>query len=209
VNGYFTAEDISWANCVGICTDGAAALTIHKKGFQAEVQQICPHVNSIHCIIHREALASRDLEPKLRSVLQEAVKVLKFVKPRPLNSRLFAVLCEEMQADHKPLLLHSEVRWLSKVKVLERLVEQKEEVRKFLQDSGSPLYQHLLDGKWLALLSYLSDIFDKLNGPNSSLQDPNATVFQLFDKVSAFMKKTMVWKSLRESDALEMFVNMS
>jgi hypothetical protein len=37
VDDYYTAEDISWANCVGICTDGAAALTGHKKGFQAEV----------------------------------------------------------------------------------------------------------------------------------------------------------------------------
>jgi hypothetical protein len=168
VNDYFTAEVISWANCFGICTDGAAALTGHKKGFQAEVQQIGPHVNFIHCIIHREALASRDLEPELHSVLQEAVEVVNFVKAHPLNSRLFAVLCEEMRADHKSLLLHSEVRWLSRGKVLKRLVELKE-VRRFLQDSGSPLYQHFLDGKWLALLSYLSDIFDKLNGLNSPL----------------------------------------
>jgi hypothetical protein len=35
VNGYFTAEDISWTNYVRICTDGAAALTGHKKVFQA------------------------------------------------------------------------------------------------------------------------------------------------------------------------------
>jgi hypothetical protein len=70
VYDYFTAQDISWAICVGICTDGAAALTGHKKGLQAEVQQIGPHLNFIHCIIHREALASRDLEPKLHSVLQ-------------------------------------------------------------------------------------------------------------------------------------------
>jgi hypothetical protein len=58
-------------------------------------------------------------------------------------------------------------------------------------------------------LSYLSDIFDKLNRLNSYLQGPNATVFQLFDKVSAFMKKTVLWKSLCESDTLEMFVSMS
>jgi hypothetical protein len=109
---------LSWANCVGIRTDGAAALTGHKKGFQAKVQQIGPHVNFIHCIIHREALASRDLKPKLHSALQEAVKVVNFVKARLLNSRLFAILCEEVQADHKPLLLHSEVRWLSRGKVL-------------------------------------------------------------------------------------------
>jgi hypothetical protein len=106
VNDHFTAEDISWANYVDICTDGAAALTGHKKGFQSEVQQIGLHVNFIHCIMHRKALASRELEPKLHSVLQEAVKVVNFVKTRPLNSRLFAVLCEEIQAGHKSLLLH-------------------------------------------------------------------------------------------------------
>jgi hypothetical protein len=142
-------------------------------------------------------------------VLEEAVKVVNFVKARPLNSRLFAVLCEEIQEDHKSLLLHSAVRWLSRGNVLKRLVQLKEEVRRFLQGSDSPLYQHFLDGKWLALLSYLSDIFDKLNGLNSSLHGQNSTVFQLFDKVSAFMKKTMLWKSVCESDTLEMFVNMS
>jgi hypothetical protein len=88
-------------------------------------------------------------------------------------------------------------------------VELKEEVCRFLQDSGSPLYQHFLGRKWLALLSYLSDIFDKLNGLNSCLQGPNATIFQLFDKVPELIKKTMLWKSLCESDTLEMFVNMS
>jgi hypothetical protein len=79
-------------------------LTGHKKGFQAEVQQIGPHMNFIHCIMHREALAPRDLEQKLHSVLQEAVKVVKFVRARPLNSRLFAVLCDEIQAYNKQLL---------------------------------------------------------------------------------------------------------
>jgi hypothetical protein len=80
---------------------------------------------------------------------------MNFVKAHPLNSHLFAVLCEEMLADHKSLLLHLEVRWLSRGKVLKQLVEVKKEVRRFLQVSGSPLYQHFSDKKWLALLSYL------------------------------------------------------
>jgi hypothetical protein len=105
--------------------DGAAALTGHKKGFQAEVRQVAPHVNFIHCIIHREALESPDLQPHSHTVLQEAVKVVNSMKARPLNSRLFAVLCDEMQADNKSLLLCPEVRWLSRGKGLKRPVELK------------------------------------------------------------------------------------
>jgi hypothetical protein len=52
VNDYLRAEDISWENCVGICTEGAAALTGYKEGFQAEVQHVGPHLNIIYCIIH-------------------------------------------------------------------------------------------------------------------------------------------------------------
>jgi hypothetical protein len=36
MNDFITSEDISWSNCVGICTDGAAVLTEHKKGFQVK-----------------------------------------------------------------------------------------------------------------------------------------------------------------------------
>jgi hypothetical protein len=64
-------------------------------------------------------------------VLQEAVKVVNFVKARPLNSRSFAVLCGQMQANRKSLLLHSEVRRLSKGKVLKQLVELKKEAQIF------------------------------------------------------------------------------
>jgi hypothetical protein len=59
-------------------------------------------------------------------------------------------LCEEMQAHHKLLLLYLKVRRLSRGKFVKWLVELKEEVRRFLQDSDSPLYQHFLDKKWLA-----------------------------------------------------------
>jgi hypothetical protein len=57
-------------------------LTGHTKGFQAEVRQVAHHTNFIHRIIHRDALESRDLQPQLHTVLQEAAKVINFVKPR-------------------------------------------------------------------------------------------------------------------------------
>jgi hypothetical protein len=110
------------------------------------------------------------------------MEIMNFVKAHPLSSRSFAVLGDGTQADHDLLLLHSEVRWLSRGKVLKRLVELKEDVRRVLQDSGSPLHQHFLDKKRLALLSYLSDIFDNLNGLKSSLQGPNANIFSFLTR---------------------------
>jgi hypothetical protein len=90
---YITSEVISLSNFVGICADVAAPLKGHKKGFKAEVRQVAPHVNFIHCIIHTHALASRDLQSHMCTVLQGVVKFMSFVKTRPLNSCLFTVLC--------------------------------------------------------------------------------------------------------------------
>lgn len=61
-----------------------------------------------------------------------------------------------------------------------------------LQDCGSPLYQPFVDKKCLALLSYLSDIFGRLNELNSSVQGPNVNFFRFFDSVSALMKKMLL-----------------
>jgi hypothetical protein len=76
-----TSKDISWSYFIFNCTDGAAALPGHKKGFQAEVAS---HINFIHYINHRQVLASCDLQPQLHTALQEAVKAMTLAKTCPL-----------------------------------------------------------------------------------------------------------------------------
>lgn len=58
------------------------------------------------------------MSTELNTVLNEVVKVVNHVKANALNSRVFAALCDDMGADHKQLLLHADVRWLSRGKVL-------------------------------------------------------------------------------------------
>jgi hypothetical protein len=60
-----------------------------------------------------------------------------------------------------------------------------------------------------ALLLYLLDIFDNLNGLNFFLRGANATVLQLLDKVSAFVKKDDAMVNPCQGDTLEIFVNVS
>ncbi len=108
---------LCWEKCISICTDGAGAMMGKNKGLKAKVLSVAPHIRFTHCVIHREALAAKTLQPELEDVLQTSVKIVNHIKSRPLNTRLFAILCQEMGSTHESLLFHSEVRWLSRGKV--------------------------------------------------------------------------------------------
>ena len=74
------------------------------SGFTTPVKEVTSECESTHCVIHREMLASRKMSPELNNVLQDVIKIINHIKVRALNSRLFAQLCEEMDAEHTRLL---------------------------------------------------------------------------------------------------------
>ncbi|XP_058617525.1 zinc finger BED domain-containing protein 5-like [Onychostoma macrolepis] len=139
--------------------------------------------------------------------LQE--KMINLIKSRPLNSRLFGVLCQEMGSGHEQLLLHTEVRWLSRGRVLQRLYELREEVKWFLTEIRSDLAKHVDDTMWLASLSYLVDIFDRLNGLNLSLQGRETHILLLADKVHAFTQKLDLWHGRISRGNCDMFPSLA
>lgn len=149
-----------------------------------------PHVN--HCIIHREALVSKTLDSELKSVLETVIKIASYIKSRPLNTRLFATLCNELGLAHQGLLCHTEVSWLSHTDVLSHLYELQDEVCLFLMKQGSQLVDHLTDPNWLTRLAYLSCIFARLNGLNI-LQGENTSYLSLNVKIHAFKRKVDRW----------------
>ncbi|XP_053170201.1 zinc finger BED domain-containing protein 5-like [Scomber japonicus] len=207
LNNFVQENHVYWSRCCGICTDasGARAMTGRHSGLVKQVQAVAPAAVWSHCIIHRQALATKRMPKELRTVLDEAIKIVNLIKSRALNARLFSILCNEMGAHFHQLLLQSEVRWLSRDKVLTRLCDLREEVLLFLAEIDSPLVKHMEDAKWVAMLAYLSDIFDRINTLNTSLQGKDCHVFLAHDQVSAFKKKLDLWCARVERGSVEMF----
>lgn len=203
---FFKKYNIQWSNCISVCTDGAAAMTGSKKGFVSCVKQKNPIIQFTHCCIHREALMVKNLPEELLNTMNECIKIINIIKSRALNSRIFRILCAEMGAEYESLLFHTEVRWLSRGKVLARLFELRYEVREFLLNQNMPeLYQHLDDDYWLTKLAYLADIFEHLNELNKKMQGRNENILTSSDKLQGFKKKLGLWLEELQKGNLEMY----
>ena len=116
LNDFIEQNGISWEKCVGVCSDGARAMTGRHSGVVTRIQSVAPNAVFTHCSIHREALAARTLQSSFKDVLDNAIEVVNLIKARALNSRMFTIMCNDMDAEHDKLHLHTEVRWLSRGK---------------------------------------------------------------------------------------------
>ena len=92
-------------------------------------------------MLHRENLASPELSENLHGVMKDVIEIVNFINPRSLNSRLFQELCSSCGASHRELLFYSETKWLSRGKVLSRVVELKGDLETFLWEKHFVLGQ--------------------------------------------------------------------
>ena len=107
---YFTTEGLNWENVVGICTDGAPAMLGSRSGYLKLDKKHNPKIVGMHCMIHRQALASKSFPDPFRVHQQTVINIGNFVKGSALDTRLFRNLCTEMDAIHDSLLYNNEVR---------------------------------------------------------------------------------------------------
>ncbi|XP_067129334.1 SCAN domain-containing protein 3-like, partial [Centruroides vittatus] len=75
INSYTEENNIQWENCVSVCTDGARAQSGRYGGLQALIKTKAPNGKWTHCVIHREALATKNISPELNLVIDIIIKV--------------------------------------------------------------------------------------------------------------------------------------
>ena len=143
LNNSFTGK-LNWFFCIAVCRDGAAAMTEQLSCLTICIKEFASGCEFKHYVIHREMLASRKMPPKLYKVLNNVVKIINHVKTSSFNTRLFEQLCEKIDAEQKCLLLHIEVRWLFREKLLNKVFELREPLQRFVLEKKS----HLADNNF-------------------------------------------------------------
>ena len=156
------------------------------------------------------------MPPKLKTALDDIVQVVNLIKARPLNSRLFHMICEDMGSVHIQLLLHAEVRWLSRGKVLTSVFELRNEIGLYFSTNcdktgnAKKHADHFNDFEWLSMVAYLADIFSALNSLNLSLQGGNdVNIFSVENKIEAMLKKLELWANRSLQNNYDHFPTLS
>ena len=123
-----------------ICTDGAPAMLGNRSGFAAMLKKEISELKVTHCLLHRQALTFKTQPPYLKDALNSCVKLVNYIRSRAVNQRLFLSLCQDLnQNDNHVLLYHTEVRWLSRGRVLNRFFQLRKEIKRFLENCNSDL----------------------------------------------------------------------
>ena len=205
IDDFIRIHGIGWEKCISVCTDGAKAMTGKLSGAVTRIKNVAKNSNSNHCILHRYALVTKRISASLKTVLDEAVQIINFIKTRPLQSRIFKALCEDLGSHHTTLLLHTEVRWLSRGNVLVRMFELRKELLSYFLDHKFRLSDRLRNNIWLSKVAYLADIFSKLNETCLSLQRKETNIFRAQDNMISLSRKLQYWTSEVEHHNFDCF----
>ena len=123
-----------------------------------------------HCIIHQEAISDKTLN--MQHVMSSVVKCVNKIKARALNKQEFKEYRELLDFEYGDLLLHCEVRWLSRGQCLSRFWKLKNAVHNFLEVNNELPDERVLlvDKNWLFDFAFLVDVTSHLNNLNKKLQ---------------------------------------
>lgn len=134
IKDYFKEKNIPLANIMSVATDGAPAMVGRHRGFIALLKREVPGISAVHCVIHRQHLVAKNLSDRLHQSLQCVISAVNKIRSNALNGRLFGQLCKENDEEFNRLLLHTEVRWLSKGACLNRFWNLFDSVLEFLEE---------------------------------------------------------------------------
>ncbi|XP_069498946.1 general transcription factor II-I repeat domain-containing protein 2-like [Ambystoma mexicanum] len=195
--------ELDWAKLASVTTDGAPSMVGSKKGVIACINQEMDkhnysHPIAIHCLIHQQALCSKSL--KFDSVMTIVVSSVNFIRAHALKHRQFQEFLSELNADYGDVLYHTEVRWLSRGRVLKRFYDLLPQITAFLLSKNKEVPE-LNDAEWKWHLAFLTDVTELLNSFNVQLQGKGKLICDMQSHVKAFeVKLGLLIKQVKEEN---------
>ncbi|XP_040565533.1 protein FAM200C-like [Lepeophtheirus salmonis] len=145
---YLRVNNIPMENIISCAADGAPVMMGKKKGCLKLMKDDTPEMIIVHCVIHRENLVAKNITPPLNEVLHSVIKCINAIKA--------SAKCRFQRGN-----------------CLKRFMVLYDILSVFLSDKPEMNHLVTVDGK--TFVSYLTDIFEKLNMLNKQLQGSNIT----------------------------------
>lgn len=133
------------------------------------------------------------------------MKLIKFLRASSsLQHRFLREFLAEVDANANALLLHCNVRWLSKGRVLARFWVVRNEIKMFVaqlkKNKARWFSQFLEDERKINIMAFLVDITSHLNDLNLKLQGKNNSVCDLVAAIQSFQRKLDIFKEDLKED---------
>ena len=100
-----------------------------------------------------------------------------------------------MDSENVTVLLHTEVRWLSRGKFLTRVFKLRREISVFLAEKNHEYATNFLDQEWVSKLAYPASVFNVLSILDISLQGKSLNIFSQVGKIHAFKRQIDCWEN--------------
>ena len=130
---------------------------------------------------------------KMEHVMSTITRVVNLIA-KGLNHCQLKSFLEEIGSEYRDVPYHTEVRWLSQGKVLNRCFELREEMCQVIESKGKDATE-LWDKKFLCQLAFLCDILSHLDVLNLQLQGRGRVITDMYAAVRAFKTKLCLWET--------------
>lgn len=114
-----------------------------QRDFIAHLKNAVSGILTVHCVIHRQHLVSKNLSDELFDTMRFVINAVNKIKTKSLNDRVFRLLCHENNEDLERFVLHTKVSWLSKGNCLILFYNLFQTILEFLQLLDKHLYDEL------------------------------------------------------------------
>ena len=190
------SRNIGAKSIILVTTDGAPSMIGQGRGFTAQLKEDNPDMIIYHCIIHQSVLCA-SMGDEFYKIMETVMKIVNyFQSTSALQHRLLQSFFAEIDASSDDLLLHNNVRWLSKGQVLQGFWAIKKELHTFLKGQNSVkaklCLDFLEDDVEMETVGFLADIMLHLNDLNVQLQGKKSLSFQLTLNSSCISKEIVI-----------------